>query len=791
MIKRQRVIIHAFIICFVFFVSINIVKAEEPEYLWHSATSTIARFYSLSGDGTVGIGNDRSTTSWDYYHNAISGDIVSYIDSVGIAGIKYWSWGLETPQIYRGFLPIDTSLIPEDSNIISAKLNIYLTTINHTDEDGNDFLGIVNTFQNSSLVLNEIDYSKCGYVHNANEGASRVFFNDLLLNKFNTWILNTTGMNWISKGGITYLGLREGHDILDDPLDLLEPNQGTNRIDFITSEDVAITKRPYLEVRYSTIPEKKSPIIIVPGIVGSWYSSKYGWQMDPILHTYDDLMTALRGAGYKDGEDLFAFPYDWRQTNVYSAYQLKEKIDEVKLAASSNKVDLVAHSMGGLVARQYIESEDYDNDVGRIVFLGTPQQGAPQAYRYWEAGEGFDGFSDKVLKEIIEYQADTAGYDTLLDYIHTGIVSISQLLPTYEYLLDSSGMRVYDPVNQPENYPYNNWLWGLNTGANLDRLTSGAIGVYSLVGDYPGNTITQFEVGEADPAATVWPHGEVAGIFHGAGDGTVPRQSSSLFDSEVVPGAAHRLLPTEAQIRVIEYLTGTAPAATVDEMQLAENLMFARVYSPVDFVITAPDGRKVGRDPAAPDEVNEIPYAFYSGFENDNEYATLLNPAAGVYRIDLLGTGSGIYKLAVDILAAGSCGESGNSVSGVIANGEIRTYEASLSYDAGGCPLLDLAVLPAPADPSGDIDSLCRAGEISKKAACNFFTAKFRWFKLQFAVYDKIRCGLLKKLAAKSILLQIKLVEEKVKFYENKGWLTAAASGILMDDLEGLKAKIK
>ncbi|MEK7625220.1 MAG: hypothetical protein AAB467_02600, partial [Patescibacteria group bacterium] len=124
---------------------------------------------------------------------------------------------------------------------------------------------------------------------------------------------------------------------------------------------------------------KNVPVILVPGIMGSWNVNGI-WQLDPILNTYDNLWEALKSAGYEENETLFAFPYQWRYSNVYTAELLKLKISAVKQICGCNKVDLVAHSMGGLVARQYIEGDNYDNDVGKLIFLATPHKGASKAY---------------------------------------------------------------------------------------------------------------------------------------------------------------------------------------------------------------------------------------------------------------------------------------------------------------------------------------------------------------------------------------------------------------------------
>jgi len=58
--------------------------------------------------------------------------------------------------------------------------------------------------------------------------------------------------------------------------------------------------------------------------------------------------------GYVAGETLFGFPYDWRQSTVYSGYLLKQYVDRIMKQTQSSGVDLVSHSLGGLVVQSYL-----------------------------------------------------------------------------------------------------------------------------------------------------------------------------------------------------------------------------------------------------------------------------------------------------------------------------------------------------------------------------------------------------------------------------------------------------
>lgn len=147
-------------------------------------------------------------------------------------------------------------------------------------------------------------------------------------------------------------------------------------------------------------PESIDPVIIIPGILGSWIKNGV-LQIDPILHTFDDLIETLKLNGYTAGLDLFTLPYDWRNDNRSSALLLKQAIDAVKNICLCDKVDLVAHSMGGLVARSYIQSDDYENDVDQLIFIGTPHLGSPKAYLAWEGGEIGVDFSSNFLESVL------------------------------------------------------------------------------------------------------------------------------------------------------------------------------------------------------------------------------------------------------------------------------------------------------------------------------------------------------------------------------------------------------
>lgn len=76
---------------------------------------------------------------------------------------------------------------------------------------------------------------------------------------------------------------------------------------------------------------------------------------------------------------VLTFDYENINTDISEiARQLKEQLAEVNLTANHGKVlHIIAHSMGGLVSRWFIEREGGNEIVQHLVMLGTPNAGSP------------------------------------------------------------------------------------------------------------------------------------------------------------------------------------------------------------------------------------------------------------------------------------------------------------------------------------------------------------------------------------------------------------------------------
>lgn len=169
----------------------------------------------------------------------------------------------------------------------------------------------------------------------------------------------------------------------------------------------------------------QNPVIVLPGITATTLVDQYPLNADEIwsmvfnkeyervaLHpddlrfdaiepaqvvagrvfpVYEDLIKALRHELSPQADQptpVFAFPYDWRMDVRMTAARLATFIDEVIARTRLLKhygngaelnVDLVGHSMGGLVICEYLSQAGRSARVGKVVTIGTPYLGSVEA----------------------------------------------------------------------------------------------------------------------------------------------------------------------------------------------------------------------------------------------------------------------------------------------------------------------------------------------------------------------------------------------------------------------------
>ena len=93
-----------------------------------------------------------------------------------------------------------------------------------------------------------------------------------------------------------------------------------------------------------------------------------------------DMSASLRRMGIADDYDLM-LTFDYENLNDHvadTARALAERLEAVGLRAGHGKsLDIIAHSMGGLVSRYFVERVGGYQIASRLVMLGTPNGGSP------------------------------------------------------------------------------------------------------------------------------------------------------------------------------------------------------------------------------------------------------------------------------------------------------------------------------------------------------------------------------------------------------------------------------
>jgi hypothetical protein len=180
---------------------------------------------------------------------------------------------------------------------------------------------------------------------------------------------------------------------------------------------------------------KKAPLIFVPGIMGSRLFKKgssepiwptMGWwdkghfkpkslsdltsitdketsRNEPLFPlVYSELLRYFENMGYILGQNFWVFPYDWTQSNRKSGRRLEQFIQNILSTHPQwRQVDVVNHSMGGLVTRA--AAKLYSAPIRRTIYITSPHFGSPKVFFILHPKIAFSVFGDffrSVLGEL-------------------------------------------------------------------------------------------------------------------------------------------------------------------------------------------------------------------------------------------------------------------------------------------------------------------------------------------------------------------------------------------------------
>jgi len=335
----------------------------------------------------------------------------------------------------------------------------------------------------------------------------------------------------------------------------------------------------------------RKPVILVPGHGASinfkemflGISDPDGWQMVPGAHVYDNLLKALEENGYQKGRDLFVFYYNWLNPIEDSSQKLHDFVNQVVATSSADKVNLIGHSMGGLVSRGCLEAYGDQCPVENLITVGSPHRGVPEAYGAWAGGAIWKrGFINRVAFEIFLNLKKKLG-ETRRETVLRIAPSTQELLPNFAYFKNLNGNEI--PFNKG-NYPENNLL------SNWHLLSDAKANPYIVYG-INQSTLRWLKIDKElswwDKVLDNWPYGKpIEREYLLDGDGTVSYLSAypeaSLSGKGFKMGHRDIIFQKEAVGAIMERL-GLKPVDFSSFPEDAKNYLVFYLHSPAHLLI--------------------------------------------------------------------------------------------------------------------------------------------------------------------------------------------------------------
>jgi len=395
----------------------------------------------------------------------------------------------------------------------------------------------------------------------------------------------------------------------------------------------------------------------------------------------EGLINEFQGQGYVENQNLFLFSYDWRygvsgkyadgspngEAGRTNSDLLKDKIQQILTQTGSSKIDVIAHSNGGLVVKKYVMDNPTNNKINKAVFVGVPNTGAPKAIKALIQGDDFGvsfgpfGLNESEMKKIAENMP--VSYDLLPSQTYYNVAGspVSQVDIGY-------GLGIDEPTQKDLNYSdFVGYITdkGLNTTAttnsgnlhstafdNFDLRTAG-VDLYAIDGCKTATLTNFLEVKYKDILGNY--HTGYDNIELKTGDGTVPFVSATNLPINqnnkfyYLSGSHSKMMSADGgRQKIVNLISGSnlsvsSDLITQDINQCQLNGKAISVFSPLDIFVTDQYGNKLG---LADDGsiINEITNA---DLEILGEHKFLYLPQDGgqTYSVGLRGTGTGTYTI--------------------------------------------------------------------------------------------------------------------------------------------------
>jgi Ca2+-binding RTX toxin-like protein/pimeloyl-ACP methyl ester carboxylesterase len=315
---------------------------------------------------------------------------------------------------------------------------------------------------------------------------------------------------------------------------------------------------------------EKLPIVFVPGVMGSHIGCKGGrelWpnlpfpridlmklQPDGVTNSARNACTATAratgeilntGYGYKSAIEFldglprktFLYGYDWRKSPLLAVPGLDALVDKAMSKSNTDQVVLMAHSMGGLVSRAYVE--EHLEKVDRVVTIGTPFLGAPKPWLTLFSGETAPGFNELDLivdnEDLMSFARNATG--------------LYFLYPSEKFISDVGGWIIVPPAGNTLPLTAAEVLALVDGRSGQSPLLQQSYDAHRTLLELLPTDIVDWQMVVSTGVKTPYLFDHSAGpgddviITFGNGDGTVPTLSAAM--GNIAPEAVHYVCGAE------------------------------------------------------------------------------------------------------------------------------------------------------------------------------------------------------------------------------------------------------
>lgn len=567
---------------------------------------------------------------------------------------------------------------------INSRTNLIYVT-----NDSNDSVSVIDGSNNSVITTIPVQHQPLGIT--VNEEVNRVY------------VANSASNSVSIIDGSTHQVVQTLSNVGRQPSGIVA-NAKTGKV-YVTNE-LDNTVAVILDDAATPTPSALTPIIIVPGYYASfnahrmfpspnnfsdkweWWPAIFGYSAGDV---YQPLIDALEKAGYNSDpnspqQNLFIAYYNWLRPNSESATNdLTSVINQAVTKTTATKVHIITHSNGGLVTRNWIQNNPAPTIVDQLIMLAPPNEGVARVYPAWAGGDisrehwtiklfVFDYLTKAYEVEVVCLHLGVCliSPQTYHSFIHEHIPSARDLIPVYDFWLDTNGQ--FKPYKDMVEENRNLNLDGLNT--DIQNALLNKVNHLTIIGSSTNNeyTFDAFQYQDCTSCSPLWLDGKITANLYFEGDGTVGRHhvklpgvnpimvdanhtdivrvaipnifnilNLSIPTPPVVPIPVPTPAPSDALIYTVVRDVNTGGVNSSSLQALKDEL-----YSvPVEVLVIDPLDRQLGYKSDGT-FINQIPNASYYGINNEPKIIYIPNPLRGIYNTVIIGKDSGSYGITVN-----------------------------------------------------------------------------------------------------------------------------------------------